>query len=387
MSHFTVLVTLSGATDPDKLDDALAAALAPYDEQLESPEPYREYEDGAAGDHWYIWALRRDLAGWTRLQEIGQATLRAELVKEFTKGYDPRFSPTDRAPDIRVDRELNDYYLAHLVADQLGNDITWAGAAKLYNEKYHMESPGGGERVLGKVNDADIDWSWLHVDDEGRAYTWSTANKNGLWDWWVTGGRWQRTLLAKPGVDRSQLVFGRSGSGGDNDEPHVHTTGALWCDGGRVRDLDFSEMRLVAANKDLDRLDAWEKVVAKHGTPPGWAELIAKVNAEEMTIDAARSLYNGHPAIRAALTWYGDCPVAEHGIGRDAIVERAALSAVPGFALVNLDGEWIAPGRMGWFGMSTETGDDKATYQRAVNRYLELDIDPDTFVILVDCHV
>lgn len=260
--------------------------------------------------------------------------------------------------------------------DLPADGLSWTQVAAAHNSEY------GDEPLL--------------VEGDGqRAYTMSTSNPNGHWDWWVTGGRWQRTLLARPGVARDRLVFGRPGTFGDSGGPVSEPSGALWCDGGRIRDLDFSQMRLLTANADLDLFEKWEKVVTEHGAPIGWAQIRAQVEAGELTISAARNLYNDQAAIKAAreqqIVGYSGCPVEEYAAGRDVVIERAALSAVPGYALIDLEGKWVAPGRMGWFGMSTENPDEKADYQRAVNRYLDpdinLDLDPDTFVVLVDCHV
>lgn len=389
MSHFTVLVTLPPDTDPATIQDAVAGALAPYDENREDIEPYRAYEEGNAVNHWFARALRRDLEGWTRIQEIGEDAVRAELIERFTPGYDPRWSLRDNSPSVRAAQEISDYHAAVALKDVLTEDITWETVARLYNEKYHMDVPGRDLLIPGNCAPEDIDREWLHIDDEGRAYTWSMNNPVGYWDWWIIGGRWQRTLLAMPDVPHNSLVWGRPGAFGKSDAPSIHTTGGLWCDGGRIRDLDISGMRLDMANKELDRFEAWEKITNEHGTPPAWSELVAKVDAGELSIETARTLYNGHPAIQAHRDTdiFGPCPVDEYGIGRDAIVERAALSAVPGYALIDLDGKWIAPGKMGWFGMSSDSEEEKAEYQRFVNRYLELDIDPESFVVLVDCHV
>lgn len=64
----------------------------------------------------------------------------------------------------------------------------------------------------------------------------------------------------------------------------------------------------------------------------------------------------------------------------------AHLAAVPGYALITTEGEWIAPGRMGWWGMSSETADDRDQYRKQVNDYI--DALPDSArLIAVDCHI
>jgi hypothetical protein len=67
-------------------------------------------------------------------------------------------------------------------------------------------------------------------------------------------------------------------------------------------------------------------------------------------------------------------------------VHAARRAAVPGYALVTLEREWVAPGRMGWFGMSSDGPGEKTGYHIAVNAYLDA-LDPNAYVVLVDCHI
>lgn len=64
----------------------------------------------------------------------------------------------------------------------------------------------------------------------------------------------------------------------------------------------------------------------------------------------------------------------------------AARIAFCTYAVVTPDGEWHQPGRMGWFGMSTESGEDANKWATSYReRFLEAY--PEHFIRLVDCHI
>ena len=56
------------------------------------------------------------------------------------------------------------------------------------------------------------------------------------------------------------------------------------------------------------------------------------------------------------------------------------------YALLDRDGEWIEPGEMGWFGMSSATPEEETKFQ---DKYMQLieKSDPEDWLIVVDCHI
>lgn len=333
MSHFTVLVCLPKETDPAKLDDALAKVMAPFDEGLDVT-PYRSYEEGSADAFWLTSQLRE------------KGLLPAE------------------------------------------GDVTWAQVAGAHNEHY-----GYGKEValVGDGTQPELDTSTLFVDEEnGRAYTWSTYNPDSKWDYWRVGGRWGRIIIANPDVDRSALIFGDRGWDSPESKPSRHATGGLYCDGGPRGLLNFQAVQDDAAVEANERYDRWEKVCAD--TPPArsWPEMVSLVDVGELTIDAARSLYRDQPRIVAAkkaeLDMWDGCPVESFKPDREEYVAQARRAAVPGYALVTLDGQWTAPGRMGWFGMSSDEPEERDAFKFARNTYLD-QLDAETLVVLLDCHI
>jgi|SRR6187549_1417081 len=131
------------------------------------------------------------------------------------------------------------------------------------------------------------------------------------------------------------------------------------------------------------------KEVTPIATP--WPDFVSLAQLGDITWDEARRRYREQPRIAAAmkldeLAW-GDCPVVRFMSGREEYVAEARKGAVPGFALVTLDEEWIAPGRMGWFGMSSDGPGERSGYNSAVNAYLADKLAADDFVIALDCHI
>ena len=55
------------------------------------------------------------------------------------------------------------------------------------------------------------------------------------------------------------------------------------------------------------------------------------------------------------------------------------------YAFITPDGEWHAPGKMGWFACSDETAEDNDRYTDEWDAYLRSDSNP--YVSIVDCHV
>lgn len=56
------------------------------------------------------------------------------------------------------------------------------------------------------------------------------------------------------------------------------------------------------------------------------------------------------------------------------------------YAVITPDGEWHAPGKMGWFGCSSETSEEMNDW---ANKYKDemRKADPDWYITIVDCHI
>lgn len=368
MSHFSTLVCLPADTELSKLEDVIGSVMERWDENREVPE-FRDYEEGSPDEHWWAKVLKRDG------EKFGTATYESELTeaRKRQRSYDRE------TPEERAQKELRDIEEARGWIEKFGaGPWTWAQVAEAYNARFHP-----GNEVA--TTDDDSDNERLRIDDEGRAYTFSTRNPEAKWDYWRIGGRWRNYFIARragAGLITSARSWDSPADGPVLDRLRV--------DGGPVGLLDFEAMREEWADKRVGGFDTWQAIVDKHGRPPAWRDLCGLVDLKELDIDEARRRYNTHPAIKAAreadIDSWGESLEETYGTTREEFIRLARLEAVPGYALVTLDGEWMAPGRMGWFGMSSDEAGEREAYRIEANRYLEA-LDPGVFVVALDLHI
>lgn len=344
MSHFTVIVCTDGP-------DSLEKALAPFDENREV-EPYRDYEEGGPTECWLYGALKRaseDFAAGTGLlpykpDEIGWSSSSSKKTHAEQR--------QEQAADAKLFQSLPD-------------PITWADIAKVHNERYGDES----DPIL--------------VDDEGRAYTMSTRNPDAKWDWYQVGGRRGGYFPYKQ-ESAGLVINGERGWSSPKDIKPQH------CDGGPKHALALASLREEKAAEARKAYADWTEVIA--GTPDAlpWKTFAENISPENgYTADEARAAYRAQPRVQAFqqtdFKWRDD-PIADFSIPEALYVERQKARAVPGYAILTADGRWMAPGRMGWFGMSTDEVGDRIGYWEASNAYIE-SLPDDAWLIAVDCHI
>lgn len=379
MSHFTVTICLPNGED---VEGQIGAIMERWNEQRDV-EPYRDYEEGSPADHWHVRSTRMDAENHARLEELGVEGFIAAYPDEVRldewrdKGKALADKIREQAPDWAEDAKR---------AEALGDNPTWADVAAGYNARWGHST---ALAVPGEESDSEA----LHVDEDGRAYTVSTRNPEGLWDYWRIGGRWREHFIVAAQPTTAGRVPAYAGlinseRGWDSPKPK---DGPMRCDGGPKRLIDFEAMRDEAAVKANERYDGWEKLCADTPVAQSWSHFYGLVEVKAITIDQAREQFRTQPRIVAAREsefddGWGTCIVDEFLPPREEYVKQHRDAAVPGYALVTLEGEWTAPGRMGWFGMSSEGADEKAAFKSAASRYLN-DLGPDRYIVHLDCHV
>lgn len=344
MSHYTVIVCLD---DPNHL----AEALAPFDENTEV-EPYRDYEDGEAHEYWLYSSLRR-------ADEDDRNGTGIKPYKPNELGWSSASSKD--TPEVQRQKIAED--AAQFRA--LPNPVSWSDIVRLHNERY--------------PDDANP----MYYDaDSGRAYQMSTYNPDSKWDWYQVGGRWKGYFRHLSGAD---VIHGQSGAFGSS----ISET-SLRCDGGRKSVLDLKGMREEKAAEARETYARWLKVV--DGTPEArpWSEFAEVIDKlDDYTIDQARLEYGSQPRVQALKgTDFNvfECAIEMYQKPERLFVEIERARAVPGYAVLTLDGKWMAPGRMGWWGVSSDSDSDRAGYWEVANAYLD-SLDDSTWLVLVDCHI
>ena len=161
------------------------------------------------------------------------------------------------------------------------------------------------------------------TDESGNIY--STYNPKSKWDWWTEGGRYSGCL----------------------------TINGQEVDSGRVGDIDFG----VDDDEYRYALDFWDSFVEKTKTD---------TNDEY------------HPMWKPE--YYKERYKTRENYAK---IQSQFLT----YAVVTPDGEWHAPGKMGWFACSSESDEEWLDW---CEHYKERFIDaanPDWYLTVVDCHI
>ncbi|WP_199552206.1 hypothetical protein [Streptomyces sp. N35] len=239
---------------------------------------------------------------------------------------------------------------------------TWAQVARLRNEAYPGQSP-------------------MLVDDDGHAYVVATYNPHGEWDWYQIGGRWSGYFPCRPQADGDPRLVAGSRSWTNEDQ----AAEPLTCDGGPLRLLDLDAMRRRKGDEAAALYDLWESAVRGLPAAQPLSHFLERHQADPdaYSRDEACDDYRAQPAVAAvagvpALPMMD--PVGYFAAGREACVREARAGAVAGAVLLTLEGAWI---ERPW-GLETPEPAETAYVER-VTAYLE-GLDPDAYVICVDCH-
>lgn len=217
-------------------------------------------------------------------------------------------------------------------------------------------------------------------------YTWGVV-AGSKWDWWTVGGRWTGWFRVRPEyVGHGDVI---------NGEPGLLTeanTDEDWCDGGPKRVLDFKRTRDWRQVDEALLYSKFHKLI--EGTPDAelWSSFIAQHEADKdgYSIKQARREYHAQPRVQALrdteFDWSTSESLERFQRPREEVLARAAACAVPGFATLTLDGQWKEPGKMGWFGMSTDTPESQDEYYAWANEYVD-SLDDEIVLVIVDVHI
>lgn len=361
MSHFTVVVAVKNPDDLEKV-------MAPYDEDLEV-EPYREYETDPIGEYWVYRML-------VRAAKDQQGCLGGDHSDcPGVKPYDPN-GPGWSSESSRQTCEQQAAEIAKhaKIFHAMSQPISWQEIVKISRELW----PDDDDHP---EYDAEVD----------NIYTTTTRNPEGKWDYWRVGGRWGGYFRYKEGCEDQVKDFTPEGNGYDSPKEFDPRS----CNGGPKGALDLDALRQAKVTEFLDRVREFEAIVA--GTPEAlpWKHFYDRMQAEESyAAQQAREDYNTQPRVMRIHGVESDFRYASDAIGRFQLdarelkiaTEKARAAAVPGYATVTLEGKWMAPGEMGWFGTSTESESEQIGYWEVANAYIE-SLPDEVYLIALDCHV
>jgi hypothetical protein len=230
------------------------------------------------------------------------------------------------------------------------------------------------------------EWSGEERDPETGRYG-SRRNPRSKWDYWRVGGRWRGHLRVLPGVAEREHGYGEIGyewehsKGGPPREP----TRADWC---RISALDFPRAEAEGAERvekfwsDVDRLLS--------GFEFPWME-----GPRDALLDLGFLVCKERGELTGREFWTK--PWERKDVDRfDVIAEkpdRAASHArllshfFPMRPWATLDGAgWQERGRMGWWGMSSDTPESNAAFSDRFQEWIRSG-DPSDWLVVTDCHV
>ena len=218
-------------------------------------------------------------------------------------------------------------------------------------------------------------------DEEGW-YTWSTYNPDSKWDYWRIGGRWGGNFILKPGRQgyTAEIAWEKTFHDADNQIPAGH------CDQALKGNIDFAAMDAEARAHAAQRWSAMEAAVAGLPVAESWDEVRARIP----DIEAARDFYAGQPMVRALREarlerFSGPDEISDLKLGREAYLDREVQQGWAPYAMLQ-GGIWQAPGKMGWFGMSSEAPDEFAAWCAEV-RSVVMTLPDDVLLTMCDLHI
>lgn len=208
-------------------------------------------------------------------------------------------------------------------------------------------------------------------------------NPGGRWDWWTIYSTANNAYLVLPTHDGDSRLL--TASTVPRGKVELDALGPLECYGGPRGLLDFDAMRARAASKHDTLLAAWNELTAVHPPARPLTDFAARHKAEPgsysladakrdhlaqpLVQDVAQRSVAGDPHFD--MSFLLNDPVAYFAQEHQEARSWSVRCAVPGSALVTLDGSWM-------------NADADGYWDRA-NRYLN-DLDAEAFVLDLLCH-
>ncbi len=202
-----------------------------------------------------------------------------------------------------------------------------------------------------------MDWNgeYWQFQEDGTILEYSTYNPKSKWDWYQIGGRWAGSLLLKEGVEPTIPV---EFSWGWSEEEKAEALKRNIADQAHVKDIDWEGMRDSKAFDSACRF--WELYV--EGQKPE--------NEEDEKL--------------ISFTMYK--PEYYLDKYKDKTTYATCQTNFTTYAVLK-DGEWFAPGEMGWFGMSSEDNYEGLDWEmNFFDRFIK-DLPENALLTVVDCHI
>lgn len=242
--------------------------------------------------------------------------------------------------------------------DELGFDNFddfWAAArGNELEEKYRKRAD---ELLEADPNKGEPNPECIECDGTGRKM--SIYNPKSKWDWYQIGGRWTGLLPLKPEalgkgwVGEPTLLFE------EGDVNRIKREAAEKVSQASFGDIDWDRLQQ-ASPEELEHMNQfWDWVEGK----------ISEEGARE----------------RHIFTLFRKGYYLERYKTREEYIRRGTLFST--WVVVTADGEWHEKGKMGFWAMSDETHEEAEDWDNHYfDRFLK-NLEPDTLITIVDCHI
>lgn len=238
--------------------------------------------------------------------------------------------------------EAAEDYRAEFCVELEGNDLDahfeeWKEKHPEYVSKYNYEN----------AQDWMDDWHGYTYSEEydGWGYWY---NPDAKWDWYSIGGRWAGFLKLKS--HRVGMKSGETSWIFDGKDPYKEG----YVDSAMMGDINWEGMHF---DRRKEAEEVWEE----------YKKFLFESSIMDKTERSKHAYWN-----------FG----IREGETKEKFIAREEIPTT--FAVVK-DGEWYEQGKMGWWGVVTDEKDCK-TWQETFVELLE-DVDPNTRITVVDCHI
>jgi hypothetical protein len=217
------------------------------------------------------------------------------------------------------------------------------------------------------------------------------SNPNSKWDYWRIGGRWSGMLYVKPGTEINT-------SPRDWDSPDsIEANRSDVC---KISDLDLEK---ITQDMTSSAEKFWDKYVPlrKLGKLPGEKNMFYGTRETAFELGLCKVIKDPEEGKKLCGFRWGDTDTLNHNddranwydiydqnITREIFMKEWARYFCPIRTYAALDENgWHEPGEMGWFGCSSAEPEDNNSYSKSFMSKFIIEKDPDTILVVCDCHV
>jgi len=300
---------------------------------------------------------------------------------------------------------------------EVENSLKTAIEADDYLAKEHPDAVGKTiEEFYGSFDKVATEYHGYKKDSETGKYGY-WENPNSKWDWYQIGGRWSGMLPVKAGAE------GRGERSWCNEKEEDRPETADYC---QVKDLNIAKMEADILKeiesfwkdyqdwlsiKDLSH----QELMEKYGSKPGkdeddesrrWRDLSFWFHDRLMRMGVGKCVKprepmtnpDGTPLMEEdSFALPGEKPRPRQKWS-DPIFEYSSLEKNDLFTTYRwyfefstfsvLDDEgWKEKGEMGWWGCSSDSTEDREDWGKSFFQNFIANEDPETTLVVVDCHI